>query len=99
MDFDETVKRSHANIRRKIARCKESGDLKRLLGLRDQPGHVRQNIDVINRILGRPAGIARHEEGEPYFAGLMGTSSSWKAYYQSNRCLIVLTAFLRSLPL
>ena len=46
MDF-ETVKRNHANIRRKIARCKESGDRKRLLGLREQLEHIRLDIDKI----------------------------------------------------
>ena len=46
MDF-ETVKRNHANIRRKIARCKESSDFKRLLGLREQLERVRQNINKI----------------------------------------------------
>jgi len=43
MDF-ETIHRRHKNIKRKIARCKESSDLKRLLGLRDQLERVRQNI-------------------------------------------------------
>ncbi len=46
MDFND-ISRQHENIRRKILRCKESGDLKRLLGLRDQLERVRQNIDEI----------------------------------------------------
>lgn len=46
MDFDD-IRQQHANIRRKIARCKASGDLKRLLGLRDQLEWVRQNIGEI----------------------------------------------------
>lgn len=43
----ETIRQQHKNIRRKIARCKASGDLKRLLGLRNQLEQVRQNIDEI----------------------------------------------------
>ena len=58
MDF-ETVKRDHANIRRKMARCKGSGDLKRLQGLRDQLERVRQNIDEI-----KPHFRATDENGE-----------------------------------
>jgi len=46
MDFDD-IRQQHKNIRRKIARCKASGDLKRLLGLRDQLEQVRQNIDEV----------------------------------------------------
>lgn len=44
----ENIRRQHKDIRRKISRCKESGDLRRLLGLRDQLERVRQDIDEIN---------------------------------------------------
>lgn len=61
-DFND-ISRQHENIRRKILRCKESGDMKRLLGLRDQLERVRQNIDEIKpSSLRRP--IETTEDGD-----------------------------------
>ena len=46
MDF-ETIHRQHKNIRRKIRRCKETGDLKRLVGLRNYLERIRKDIEKI----------------------------------------------------
>jgi hypothetical protein len=44
--FDQ-IKQRHANIKRKIARCQETKDVKRLVGLWAELEKVRQNIDAI----------------------------------------------------
>jgi hypothetical protein len=49
MDFED-IHRQHKNIEKKIRRCKESHDHKRLLRLRDQLGRIRQNIEEMKRL-------------------------------------------------
>jgi len=48
MDFDD-IQRAQRNIRRKIARCKESRDRKRMPGLHDQLERIGQEIEAIRR--------------------------------------------------
>jgi hypothetical protein len=50
MDFED-IHRQHKNIEKKIRRCKESHDHKRLLRLRDQLGRIRQNIEEMKPVV------------------------------------------------
>ncbi len=43
----DNIEQQQKNIKRKIRRCKESGDIKRLLGIRDQLERIRKNIGEI----------------------------------------------------
>jgi|GEM_PF-4464406 len=63
----ETIRQQHKNIRRKIARCKASGDLKRLLGLRDQLELVRQNITAHARCGSHSRKVFRKSYGYEFF--------------------------------
>ena len=66
MDLDD-IRQQHANIRRKILRCKASGNLKRLLGLRDQLEQVRQNIDEIKPEAHTRVSVFRKSYGYEFF--------------------------------
>lgn len=70
MDFED-IRRQHKNIRRKIARCKESGDFNRLLGLRDELERVRQDIDEIEDYRPTKPVFRRSYDYEFFLEGLL----------------------------
>ena len=48
MDIDE-IQRKQRNIKRKILRWDETGDIRRLLGIRDELGRIREDLERMKR--------------------------------------------------
>lgn len=78
MEFED-IQRQHKNIERKIRRCKESGDFKRLLGIRDQLERIRKNIGEIKDYRPTKPVFRRSYCYESFMEGLLTRSAHNKS--------------------
>ena len=71
MDIDE-IQRKQRNIKRKILRCDETGDIRRLLGIRDQLGRIREDLEKMKQDYGPPKPAFRRSYAlEAFMEGLL----------------------------
>ena len=66
MDINE-IQRKQRNIKRKILRCDETGDIRRLLGIRDQLGRIREDLERMKRDCTTPKPAFRRSYGYDAF--------------------------------